>query len=83
MRPNHHQLPSGGSLNRINVTETRHNSNIYGTMGAGNNGGSNIINLSKSLENHGTSFNADRRYAETLQNLKKKEKQNRETIQTL
>jgi uncharacterized protein YgiM (DUF1202 family) len=41
--------------------------------------------LSKSLENQnvGSSFTADRRYAESLQNLKKKEKQNRETIQTL
>lgn len=54
-------------------------------MGAGPNTQSNIINLSKSLENHnvGSSFNADRRYAESLQNLKKKEKQNRDTIQTL
>ena len=83
MRPTHHQMPSGGSLNRINVTENRHNSNIYGTINAGSNPQTNLINLSKSLENHnmrGLSQNADRRYAESLWNLKKKEKQNRETI---
>lgn len=60
-RPNQQAGP--GSLTRINMTDSRHNSNIYGTLGG--NGG-NIINLSKSLENHNNNFTVDRRYTESL-----------------
>ena len=72
------QAQASGSVSRINMTDSRQTSNIYGTLGGGT---GNIINLSKSLENHNGNFAADRRYSESMQNHKKKEKQNRELIQ--
>jgi len=75
------QAQASGSVSRIthkiNMTDSRQTSNIYGTIGGGT---GNIINLSKSLENHNGNFAVDRRYTESMQNYKKKEKQNRELI---
>ena len=53
---------------------------MYGPQG-GATVGTNSINLSKSLENHNNNFNMERRYSETIQNYKKKEKQSRELLQ--